>query len=721
MQKNQFIILFLLGIYLSVNSQEISLKEIYKDYSFNPADVDGLKIANSNQWYSITDTADNILTYYFADATLRDTVFKASVFNKQIMSIYDYEWSSGDKYILIKANPVKLYRHSVLCNFFIYDVVKKKLLSVAEGQKLRDAQLSPDESKIAYVLNNNLYVCSVNCSKDEQLMKKAKEKDLIIGAPDWVYEEEFSLVRGFQWSPDSKKIAFLMFDQTEVKEYPLVVFKDENYPELYSLKYPKAGERNSKVSVGFRCFDSGKTRVLFSTGDSIEYIPRFQWTQNNNILSIVTLNRLQNHLNIILYNTEKEELTQQFNLIDKKYIEIEQDEYPTYINKDNDFLFISDMSGYNHIYRYSAREKTKALITSGNYDVKRILRYDQNTGKVYYSAAKTSPANTGIYIFNLNDSSNTVFNDVEGSHELLFSYDARYLIHKYTSVTEPLLVECLKSNGSKVKVLEDNEGLKIDCYNRNIKPKEFFTFETSEGVKLNGWVLKPSNFDPSKKYPLLLYVYGGPGIQTVTNEWKVDWFYYLNSLGYIVVSVDGRGTGSRGAEFKKCTYQNLGYYETIDQIETAKYFATQSYIDKDRVGVFGWSYGGYMAAMCILKGNDIFKTAISVAPVTHWKYYDNVYTERYMGLPAENREGYAKSSPITYVDSLKGNFLLIHGTADDNVHFQNTLALSKALTEANKVFEMQVYTDKDHSIRGGNTSFQLRERMTEFLNRTLLR
>ena len=474
-------------------------------------------------------------------------------------------------------------------------------------------------------------------------------------------------------------------------------------------------------SFRFRVYDlaDGKFTNMDIGPETDQYIPRIKWSNDPSMLAIIRMNRLQNKIEILMGDASTGNSSVIYTETNKYYISEIDDQYLNFINDKNDFIIYSEKSGYKHFYLLDANGNVKRQITKGQWDVVDYLGYDAGSKLLYYTSTENSPLRRDVYAIKLNGRKKEKISINEGTNDAVFSKTFKYYINYYSSATVPTQVTLHDASGKLVRVLEDNKDLMEKVKATGVPDKEFFTFNTSEGVSLNGWMIKPADFDPAKKYPVLMYVYGGPGSQTVTDSWSFGWYQLLAQKGYVIVSVDNRGTGFRGEEFKKMTYGELGHYETIDQIETAKYLGSMDYIDSTRIGVFGWSYGGYMSTLCITKGAAYFKTAIAVAPVTNWRFYDTVYTERYMGLPQKNPHGYDDNSPINYVDRLKGRYLLIHGTGDDNVHFQNTMVLTEKLVQANKQFEMQIYPDKDHGIRGGNTSLHLYTRMTDFLLKNL--
>ncbi len=489
------------------------------------------------------------------------------------------------------------------------------------------------------------------------------------------------------------------------------------YPAEYRYKYPKAGEKNSIVSIHIYQLENQESKEVEIGNQKDQYIPRIRWTADPNILCVLRMNRHQNKLDYLLAEASSGKARLLMTEEDKYYIDIEKEQL-TFLANGKQFINVSERDGFNHIYLYDMNGKVLKQITKGAWEVSDIYGIDQKKGWIYYQSTEPSPSHRDVYAIGLNGNGKRKISTVNGTNSASFSSDFSYYILSNSNSKSPLFVSLHGSDGKLIRVLEDNAKAKIRIAEYQLSPTEFFRFTTSEGVSLNGYMIKPANFDPNKKYPVFMYVYGGPGSQNVADSWgsgRNMWFNYLAQKGYIIACVDNRGTGARGAEFKKMTYLNLGKYETIDQIEAAKWFAKQPYVDGNRIGIWGWSYGGYMSSLCITKGADVFKMAIAVAPVTTWRYYDSIYTERYLRTPQENAQGYDENSPINFADKLRGKFLLIHGTADDNVHFQNSVMFSEALIQANKDFEQAYYPNKNHGIAGGNTTLQLYRKMTDFI------
>ncbi|HQP04813.1 MAG: S9 family peptidase [Bacteroidales bacterium] len=716
--KRTLLLIALCFSILGVFSQtQITLKDIYGAGTFYPNTVDGIVSMNDGEHYTTLNMGRNTISKYsYKTGEMVENLFKAKDFKDvKIPWIFDYQFNHDETMMLISTNYDPIYRHSFKADYYIYDLKEKTLKPLSEEGSQQLACFSPDGSKISFVRNNNIYVVDLATGIEQSITTDGEWNHIINGAPDWVYEEEFSFSKAYEWSPDGNYLAFLKTDESNVKQYSIQLF-DGLYPSNYEYKYPKAGEENSKVDVYVYQFKSGLTVKMDIPGREDDYIPRIKWTNTENTLAIVHLNRLQNELTIIFGDALSGNTEDVLTYTEKKYIEINDD--LTFLEDGQRFLFSHESDGYRHLYLYSNNGKLINQVTKGNWEMTTLYGCDNNAGKVYYQSCESSPINRSIYSVNLDGSGKKLLSAATGTNEAEFSSSFAYFINTYSDANTPYIVTLNNSEGELIREIENNNALRQDIKDKYcFSEKKFFTFTTSEGVELNGWMIKPANFKASKKYPVLFYVYGGPGIQTVTNDWDYNlaWWQMLAQQGYIVVSVDNRGTGARGKDFRQVTYGQLGKYEVIDQIEAAKYLGAQKYVDKSRIGIFGWSYGGYMTALCMTIGADYFKAGIAVAPVTNWRYYDSVYTERYNGLPQNNASGYDDNSPINHTSELKGSFLLVHGTADDNVHFQNSVELVQKLIDSDKQFETMYYPNLDHSIYGGNARMHLYTKMTNFI------
>lgn len=718
-------ILLLLLISTSVFAQSkksFTLEDVFKKGTFSTKGMRGLRSMKDGNTYLSVETDEKTKVRYVAknnylDGKQNSILFKETdlVYKGDTLPI-STNFNDSETKVLIPVGEEAIYRRSSKANYFVYDLLSKKITEVSANGKQLFATFSPDGNSVAFVRDNNLFVKNLVSGEEKQLTTDGKNNEVINGRSDWVYEEEFSFAQAFYWSPDGKKIAFYKFNEKEVPEFSMTIF-DGLYPTEYKYKYPKPGEKNSIVSIQVYDLASSSSKTVDVGTEKDQYIPRIRWTQDANTLYVLRMNRHQDKVDYLLANASTGSTKTIMTETDKYYIDIEKEQL-TFLDNGKQFVNVSEKDGYNHIYLYDLSGKQVAQITKGAWEVSDIYGIDQKNGLIYYQSTESSPLQRDVYVIGLNGKGKRKISTQAGTNTASFSTTFNYYILSNSSAKSPTYVSLHNSKGLLIRVLEDNAKAKAKLAEFQLSPTEFFSLTTSEGVNLNGYMIKPADFDPNKKYPVFMYVYGGPGSQNVVDSWGAArnmWFNYLAQKGYIVACVDNRGTGARGAEFKKMTYQNLGHYETIDQIEAAKWFAKQTYVDASRIGIWGWSYGGYMSSLCITKGADTFKMAIAVAPVTTWRFYDSIYTERYLRTPQENAKGYDENSPINFADKLKGKFLLIHGTADDNVHFQNSVMFSEALIQANKSFEQAYYPNRNHGISGGNTTLQLYTKMTNFI------
>ncbi len=624
----------------------------------------------------------------------------------------DVEWNDNGTRFMIATNVKPIYRHSSVAEYQVYDIASKKTIPVSSNGAQQEATFSPDGNAVGFVRDNNLFIKDLQSGKETQISTDGKRNEIINGIPDWVYEEEFSFSRAFEWSPDSKSIAWIRFDESKVPMYTLQYF-DGLYPTNYEYKYPKVGENNAVVSLWVYDIASAKTKEM-KVAKSDYYLPRIKW-KNNAQLCVTRLNRLQNDLELLLCDASTGNTTLLFNEKNPYYIEIE--DHLTFL-KDGSFIWVSMLDGFNHIYHYAADGKLNKQVTKGNWDVKVFYGYDEKSKTLYYQSAEVSALERHIYSVKIDGTAKKNLTPAPGFHKATFNPAFTFFLHEVSDANTPRTYSICKAEGKELRTLEDNKSLKtlLSEYNRSLR--EFINMKTPEGIELNGWMMKPMNFDPNKKYPVLMHVYGGPGDQQVLNSYGGSRDLNLNYLcqqGYIIACFDNRGSGSRGQEFLKCTYKRLGDLESNDQIDAARYLQTLPYVDGKRIGIIGWSFGGFMSTLCIEKGNGVFKTAVAIAPVTDWRFYDSIYTERYMQTNKENKNGYDETSPLKMADRIKGNYLLVHGMADDNVHYQNTAEMLKALYKGNVPFTQMTFPDKNHGIYGGNTRLYLYTQVHDYL------
>ena len=719
---------FLLGILFVCNSlsiaaqQKITLEAIWSG-AFRTQGMDELQsMKNTNQYtvlnYNQKSRSSQIDLYDYANLVKVASILDSKDF-PVLTSIDSYTFDKSEKKILIASNTAPIFRHSFTADYFVFDMQSKNLSKFTDNQ-IQEPTFSSDGTKIAYAFENNLYVYDVLLGKHLQITNDGKKNAIINGITDWVYEEEFAFVKAYDWNANGTKIAYIRFDETEVPEFSMDFYNQGLYPTQNVFKYPKAGENNAVVSLYIYDLKTGKSQKINLGDYSDFYIPRIKWTNDSNILSVQVMNRHQDNLDLHFVDTSTGKTTIVLNEKDKAYVDVTDN--LTFL-KDNSFIWTSEKDGFNHIYHYDKTGKLKKQITSGNWDVTNYYGFNEKKEIVYYQSVENGSINRDVYSIKIDGKEKTRLSSKTGTSNATFSPNFEYYINSFSSATQAPSYTLNESNsGKEIKKIVSNEAAEEKLTKYSVTPKEFFTLKTEKGHELNAYIIKPADFDASKKYPVFMTQYSGPGSQEVHNSWNSYndyWFYMLAQKGYIIVCVDGRGTGFKGAAFKKCTQKELGKYEVEDQIDAAKVIGAYDYVDASRIGIWGWSYGGFMSSNCILKGNDVFKTAIAVAPVTSWRYYDSIYTERYMQTPQENASGYDENSPINHVDKLKGNYLLIHGTGDDNVHVQNTMLMIEALVQANKQFDMAIYPDKNHGIYGGATRLQLYTKMTNFIQEKL--
>jgi len=704
---------------------EITLDDLFKKRTFSSRNVYGLRSMKDGIHYSTFEYRSNlVLKNSYETGKVVDTI--CEIQKTGLTNVSEYDLSADESKILFEMNREGIYRRSYTADFFIWDLQAQKLQSLSDKKGQQLADFSPDASKMAFVFENNLYYKDLSSGKEVQVTKDGKKNFILNGLPDWVYEEEFSFSKAFEWSPDGKKIAFIQFDETRVRTFDMTVYAGlapklvENalYPENREWKYPKAGEDNSIVNVFIYDLQTAKITKVDIGSESDIYIPRIRWTKDPNQLSVFRVNRLQNKFELLFANANTGASKVIYTDTDKYYIDESVYDELNFL-PDNQFVVPSEKDGFMHLYLYKNDGTLVKQITQGKWDVTNFIGYDETNKLFYYQSAEEHPTQRVVYSIDLKGKKKVKLTSQAGTNSANFSKGFKYYINSFSNSTTPAYVTLHDSKGKLIRVLEDNAALKEKVNEYGGVNKTFFSFKTSEGVELNAYIIKPSNFDANKKYPVLVTQYSGPNSQSVSDSWSFGYNEMLAQKGFIVACVDPRGTAARGEEFRKITYLQLGKYETMDMIEFARYLQTLNYIDPSRIGIWGWSYGGYMTLLAMTKGADYFKTGIAVAPVTNWRYYDNIYTERYMRKPQDNAAGYDDNSPINHADKLKGNLLLVHGTGDDNVHVQNSMEMSEALVQANKQFRQFYYTNRNHGIRGGNTTIHLYTMMVDFLEKNL--
>lgn len=722
MKFTKIITLFLLTTFSVVAQQKITVEEIYTG-AFRTKGMDELQSMKNTNQYTVLNSdratkSQQIDLYDFTTLKKISTLIDTKNFTELADGIDSYTFSKDEKQVLIATNSNQIFRHSFTADYFLYNLSTKVLTKVLE--QVQEPTFSPDGTKIAFAKENNLFIYEVNSKKTIQVTSDGKKNAIINGITDWVYEEEFAFVRAFDWSADSKKLAFIRFDESQVPEFSMNVFQKDLYPSVETFKYPKAGEKNAEVSLHIYNVSSNASKKINIGNYSDFYIARMKWTNDANVLSAQVLNRHQDNLDLIFVDGNSGTAKVVLNEKDKAYVDVTDN--LTFL-KDNSFIWTSEKDGFNHIYLYDKTGKLKNQVTKGNWEVTSYYGFDEKTKTIFYQSVENGSILRDVYKISLDGKKKVKLSQQVGTNSATFSPDFTYFINTYSSVTVPTTYTLNSSkDGKQAQSIVENTTLLDKFKKYDLPTKEFFELTTEKGHKLNAWTIKPKDFDPSKKYPVFMTQYSGPGSQEVANNWLDTndmWFMMLSQQGYIIACVDGRGTGYKGAAFKKCTQKELGKFEVEDQIDAAKVIGNYAYVDKARIGIFGWSYGGFMSSNCLFKGADVFKMAIAVAPVTNWRFYDSIYTERYMQTPQENASGYDDNSPINHVSKLKGNFLLIHGTADDNVHVQNSMQMIEALVQANKQFDWAIYPDKNHGIYGGKTRIQLFNKMTNYIKEKL--
>ncbi len=645
---------------------------------------------------------------------------KAVKLEGKSIGLSDYTFSVDETKLLLKTEDEAIFRRSSTAVNYVYDLKTGKTAELSKNGKQMFATFSPMGNKVAFVRDNNLFIKDLDADKETQVTTDGKYNEIKNGWGDWVYEEEFSKANYFEWNADGTKLAYIRFDERHVKEYSFDTYNNNLYPDKVTFKYPKAGESNSILSVHIFDVVTTKTTLVDIGKETDIYIPRIQWTKDKNTLSLQRLNRLQNKLEL-LYAYANDGSTKVI-LTDeaKTYVDISDD--LTFLPNNKGFIWSSEKDKYNHLYYYDNTGKLINQITKGNWDVISFYGYDEKINTLYYLSTEFGAINRDVFSIKLNATSKKRLSIENGTSSATFSNGLKYYTNSYSNANTPPLYTLHSADGKLIKVLEDNTALKQTMKNYPLSSKEFFTFKNKDGVELNGWMMKPHNFDVTKKYPVYMYAYNGPNSNLCNNSWSgfdFWWHSLLNQEGYVVVCVDGQGTLGRGVEFKHSTYLQLGKLETLDQIDAAKYLGSLPYVDKTRIGFQGWSYGGYMASLLITKGADYFKSTIAVAPVTNWKWYDNIYTERFLRQPKDNKSGYEDNSPVNFTKNIKGNFLLVHGSGDDNVHYQNSMELANALITNNIPFEFMTYPNKNHGIRGGLTRTHLYTKILKFVKETI--
>lgn len=724
MKKLQLTLLFILLACTGVvkGQSTLELKDVING-KYTPENIRGIvPMIDGEHYTQMNAKGTQIIKYSFKTGKEVAIILDVTKTREnQIKSFSSYTFSPDGSKILIATERKPIYRHSYTAVHYIYHIERNVLEPLSDGGAQQAPVFSPDGHMVAFVRDYNIFLVKLLYGNSEsQITTDGKFNKVLNGIPDWVYEEEFSFNRALEFSADSKMIAYIKFNESKVKSYSLPMYAGEaphykeyeTYPGEYKYKYPKTGEENSTVEVYSFDIKSMATRKLDIPLDADGYIPRIRFTKDPAKLAVFTMNRHQSKLDI--YFTNPRSGLSKLALRDESDYYIDDRAIDNVVFYDNNFSFLSEKSGYSHLYWYNMNGNLVKQVTNGEYEVSKFLGWNAKENTFYFESNEGNPTESAIYKIDAKNKKH-LLTPKKGINSAIFSDNMKYFLNKYNSFSEPLQITLNENTGKTLLTLVDNANLKKELATLNLPKKEMFTFTTTNGDELNGWMMKPANFNTSNKYPVLLYQYSGPGSQQVLNKWGISWETYMATQGYVVVCVDGRGTGGRGEAFKKSTYKYLGVKEADDQVETAKYLAKQNFIDASRIGIWGWSFGGYTTIMSMSQGTPIFKAGIAVAPVTDWRYYDTIYGERFMRTPNENFDGYQATSAFTRAHQLSGKLLIVHGMNDDNVHYQNVAEYSEKLVQLNKPFDMHVYTNRNHSIYGGNTRLHLYTKLTQYL------
>ena len=717
----KFLILLICVYNTGLAQQKIAIADFSSKSTFNVKSITGINWMRDGQFYS-TLQDNKIVKYDITTGAQVEVLLDGKALTPQLQ-IDGYSITPDEKKVVFSTETRSIYRRSYVAEYYIFDFTTRQLKKLSPNGKQSYATISPDGTKVAFVRGNNLFYTILADMREIQVTIDGRFNSIINGSTDWVYEEEFAFVKAFLWSPDSKKLVYYRFDETDVKEYNMQVWGNSLYPQDYRFKYPKAGEANSKVEIWFYDLASRVKTKADLGSDADYYVPRMTWTQNVSLLSVRKLNRLQNKLELLHINATSGKSKLIIEEKNASYIDIKSLDGLVYLRDRDHFIWVSEAAGYIHLYLYTIEGTLVRQITKGNFEVSAFLGFDDRTKTLFYTSTEVSPLERHFYSISLRGDRKRQLTTQRGTHAINVSPDFKFYIDQYSSAnlaTQANLYE-VKSN-NHIKELENNRELMDIANTVGLAEKTFFKVKSGGEDSLLAYMLKPADFVAGKKYPALVYQYSGPGSQNVSDSWAGNHYYFhqlLTQHGYIVVVVDTRGTGARGEKFKKSTYKQLGKLELEDVIATAKHLSTLSYVDPARLGVWGWSYGGYVTALALTKGSGLFKVGIAVSPVTNWRFYDTIYTERYLQTPQANPAGYDDFSPLTHVENMQGNLLLVHGTGDDNVHVQNSLLFSQALVHAGKQFSEFFYTDKHHGIPGPKTRHHLYSMMLKYLQENL--
>ncbi len=707
-----------LGVW-SLAAQPQAYLEAFTRGDYKPKRPAEVYHMNDGQRYtSLSDDGKRIVAYEYASGREVATLFDIDkIADCPIAKIEGYAFAPNEERLLVHTESHKIYRRSATASYYVYYLKRNKIEPLSDSDNVaQEACFSPDGRIVAFARDNNLFLKKLDFGTELAITTDGAKGRIINGTADWSYEEEFCQTRYFEWSADSKLLAYVRFDESEVGEYTFQNFA-EGYPTSVSYKYPRAGGKNSRVQLLVYDVQNRTTKQMRFDDDNDIYIPIIRWTNDANTLAAVRLDRSQTQLDVMAFNARSGVGRRIMSESGATYVDY-ANLNSLHFNADNSFVALSERDGWRHLYLFDANGSLVRQITSGNWDVTAFYGYDEQTKTAYFQAAKESPINREVYKADAKGRLSRIGTG-EGICSAEFSKLFAYAIYQFDNTETPNLYTIIDNKGKTLRTIEDNAALKSTADALNLSQKEFFTFETSEGITLNGWIVKPKNMAAGAKLPLVMVQYSGPNSQEVLNRFHLDWEFYLPQMGYVVACVDGRGTGARGRDFRTCTYKKLGELETKDQVEAARYLGTLDFVDSGRIAIWGWSYGGFMTLSCLTNGAGVFKAGIAIAPVTDWRYYDTAYSERFMNRPQENDRGYALTSLLDKADRLQGELLLVHGTADDNVHTQQSWLYIEQLVKAGKQFEMQMYPNKNHSILGAEARLHLYTRCTRFLQKNL--
>ncbi len=719
MKKTLLFLCFVSSILL-LQAQNYTLKDLVEG-RFSARGVRAMESSADGMHYYQTNPENTaVIKFAYATGNAVDTLFNTRRARECTFDTFQgFLVSPDENRVIVYRDREQIYRHSFKATYYYHDVRRNLVRKLTESaSKQMIPTFSPDGRMLAYVIDNNIWLAKFDFDTESQVTKDGEFNKIINGATDWVYEEEFATTRLMEFSPDNKLLAFVRSDESQVREYQFQTFEQQLYPGFYTYKYPKPGEKNSSVELRVFDIDARTTRKMDVPLDADGYIPRIAFTGNADELVAMTLNRNQNRFDMYFVNPR----TTVAKLIlreENKYF-VDSELLNTIHFLPNRFTYVSEKDGFSHIYIYGYTGTLQKQLTTGQFDITNLLAVDPQTGTVFYEAADESPLRRNIYKVNIDKGQPQKLSSRTGYNSASFSNNGKFYINRFTDANTPTVISLHDVNGKELRVLEDNKQAAAQAASAQLPKREFITVPAADGItQLNGWIIKPNNFNPSQKYPVVMVQYSGPNSQQVLDRYGTDWHYALANEGFVIASVDGRGTGARGEEFRKQTYMSLGIKESDDQAAAARYLGTLPYIDGNRIGIWGWSYGGYNVLMSMSRGNGIFKAGVAIAPVTDWRFYDTVYTERFMRTPQQNASGYTTGSAVALASQLQGKLLLVHGTTDDNVHFQNAIEYSRALIDAGKHFDMFYFPDKNHFISGGNSRLYLYEKVIDFYKKNL--